>query len=145
MQKAKQKTVMKDIMTIGTALADYVTDNGTTPVQSGTYDASAVFYDALSPFYIKVMPINDQWGNPYNAYCGTDVDGNYGITGAGGDDFVVASWGRDKTIEPFTFDDSNPESGLFIVNQMAHFNNDLVMWNGSWIRAPRTAATGTGS
>ena len=35
-QKAKQKTTMKDINTICTALADYVTDNGTTPVQSGT-------------------------------------------------------------------------------------------------------------
>jgi len=144
-QKAKQKTVMKDILTISTALADYVTDNGTTPVQSGTYDASAAFYDALSPFYIKVLPINDQWGNPYNAFCGADVVGNYGITSAGGDDFLVASWGRDKTIEGFSFDDSNPELGLFVVNQMAHFNNDLIMWNGSWIRAPRTAATGTGS
>ena len=144
-QKAKQKTVMKDILTISTALADFVTDNGTTPVQAGTYDASAAFYDALSPFYIKVLPINDQWGNPYNAYCGADVVGNYGIAAAGGDDFLVASWGRDKTIEGFSFDDSNPELGLFVVNQMAHFNNDLVMWNGSWIRAPRTAATGTGS
>lgn len=142
-QKAKQKTTMKDIGTISTALADYVTDNGTTPVQSGTYDASAAFYSALSPFYIKVMPINDQWGNPYNAYCGTSVDGNYGITGAGGDDFLVASWGRDKIVEGFSFDISNPEAGLFVVNQMAHFNRDLVMWNGSWVRAPRTAATGT--
>ena len=144
-QKAKQKTVMKDINTISTALADYVTDNGTTPIQNGTYTASSVFYTGLSPFYVKVLPINDQWGNPYNAFCGADVDGNYGVTGAGGDDFLVASWGRDKTIESFTFLPANPEAGLFIVNQMAHFNNDLVMWNGSWIRAPRTAATGTGS
>jgi len=144
-QKAKQKTVMKDILTISTALADFVTDNGTTPVQAGTYDASAAFYDALSPFYIKVLPINDQWGNPYNAFCGANVVGNYGILSAGGDDFLVASWGRDKIIEGFSFDDANPEAGLFVVNQMAHFNNDLIMWNGSWIRAPRTAATGTGS
>lgn len=142
-QKAKQKTVMKDIGTICTALADYVTDNGTTPVQNGTYDASAAFYDALSPFYIKVMPINDQWGNPYNAYCGDDVNGNYGIAGAAGDDFLVSSWGRDKMVEGFSFDDSQPESGLFVVNQMDHFNRDLIMWNGSWIRAPRTAAVGT--
>lgn len=142
-QKAKQKTTMKDIGTISTALADYVTDNGTTPVQNGTYDASAVFYSGLSPFYVKVLPINDQWGNNYYVYCGSDVDGNYGVSGAGGDDFLVASYGRDKTVEGFSFDVSNPEAGLFVVNQMAHFNRDLVMWNGSWIRAPRTAATGT--
>ena len=142
-QKAKQKTTMKDIGTICTALADYVTDNGTTPIQSGTYTAAAPFYSGLSPFYVKVLPINDQWGNNYNVFCGAAVDGNYGIAGAGGDDFLVSSWGRDKVIEGFTFDAANPESGLFVVNQMAHFNRDLVMWNGSWIRAPRTAATGS--
>lgn len=143
-QKAKQKTVMKDIGTICTALADYVTDNGTTPAQDGTYDATAAFYDALSPFYIKVMPINDQWGNPYNAYCGDAVNGNYAIDGAAGDDFLVSSWGRDKAEETsFSFDASTPENGLFVVSAMDHFNRDLVMWNGSWIRAPRTAAVGT--
>ncbi len=142
-QKAKQKTTMKDIGTISTALADYVTDNGTTPVQNGTYTASAAFYTGLSPFYVKVLPINDQWGEDYRVFCGTDVDGNYGITGAGGDDFLVASYGRDKTVESFTFTATDPELGMYVVNQMAHFNRDLVMWNGSWIRAPRTAATGT--
>jgi len=140
-QKAKQKTTMKDIATISTALADYITDNGTTPVQNGVYTAASVFYTGLSPFYVKVLPINDQWGEDYRAFCGADVDGNYGIAGAGGDDFVVASYGRDKTIESFSFVPANPEGGMYVVNQMAHFNRDLVMWNGSWIRAPRTAAT----
>jgi len=142
-QKAKQKTTMKDIATISTALADYITDNGTTPVQNGQYTAASAFYTGLSPFYVKVLPINDQWGNDYNAYCGASVVGQYGIAAAGGDDFLVASWGRDKAAEGFTFDVSNPEAGLFVVNQMIHFNRDLVMWNGSWIRAPRTAATGS--
>lgn len=142
-QKAKQKTTMKDIGTVSTALTDFVTDNGTTPIQNGTYDASAAFYTALSPFYVKVLPLNDQWGNGYYVYTDTNVNGNYGVTGAAGDDFLVSSYGRDKTVEGFSFDPSNPESGLFVVNQMAHFNRDLVMWNGSWIRAPRTAAVGT--
>jgi len=142
-QKAKQKTTMKDVATICTALTDFVTDNGTCPVQSGTYTAAAPFYGNISPFYVKVLPINDQWGNPYNVYCGVAVDGNYGIAGASGDDFVVSSWGRDKALEGFAFDAANPENGMFVVSQMDHFNRDLVMWNGSWIRAPRTAATGT--
>ena len=35
------------------------------------------------------------------------------------------------------------DTGMYEVSTGAHFNNDLVMWNGSWIRAPRTAAAGT--
>lgn len=142
-QKAKQKSTMKDITVISTAVTDYVTDNGVTPTQDGNYDATAVFYDALSPFYVKVLPINDQWGNNFMAYCGTACDGNYGISGAAGDDFVIASYARAGVLEAFSFDENDPEAGLFVVSQAAHFNRDLVMWNGSWIRAPRTAATGT--
>ena len=143
-QKAKQKSTMKDIVVISTAVTDYVTDNGVTPTQNGQYTASADFYTGLSPFYVKVLPLSDQWGTYYNAYCGTDVDGNYGVSGAAGDDFLIASYARDKAIEPdFTFSATSPEAGLFIVSQSAHFNNDLIMWNGSWIRAPRTAAAGS--
>jgi len=140
-QKAKQKTVMKDIATISTAITDFITDNGITPVQSGTYTGTSPFYSDLSPFYIKVLPINDQWGNPYNVFCGDAVDGNYGIAGAGGDDFLVASWGRDKLLEGFPFVEANPEAGMFIISHMDHFDYDLVMWNGSWIRAPRAGGT----
>jgi len=142
-QKAKQKSTMKDITVISTAVTDYVTDNGITPTQDGTYTASSAFYTGLSPFYVKVLPLTDQWGTFYNAYCGTAVDGNYGITGAAGDDFVIASYGRAGVAESFTFSAANPEAGLYVVSQSDHFNRDLVMWNGSWIRAPRTAAAGT--
>jgi len=142
-QKAKQKSTMKDIVVISTAVTDYVTDNGITPTQNGTYTASSDFYTGLSPFYVKVLPLRDQWGTFYNAYCGTDVDGNYGINGAAGDDFVIASYGRAGVLESFTFVDTDPEAGLFVVKQGSDFNFDLVMWNGSWIRAPRTAAPRT--
>jgi len=142
-QKAKQKSTMKDLVVMSTAITDFVTDNGITPVQNGTYTATAVFYTSLSPFYIKVLPLTDQWGTNFNAYCGTDVDGNYGISGAAGDDFLVSSYGRAGTLESFTFTATDPEAGMFVVSQSDHFNRDLVMWNGSWIRAPRTAAVGT--
>jgi type II secretion system protein G len=139
-QKAKQKSTMKDIVVISTAVTDYVTDNGVTPVQNGTYGATDAFYTGLSPFYVKVLPLTDQWGTLYNAYCGTDVNGNYGISGAAGDDFVIASYGRAGVLESFSFTAASPEDGLFVVSQSDHFNRDLVMWNGSWIRAPRSAA-----
>jgi len=138
-QKAKQKSTMKGIVTISTAVADFITDNGTTPESpNGTYE-NKPFYLSLSPFYIKVLPITDQWGTGYQAYCGFDVESIYGVTDASGDDFLIASFGRDGEREGFTFVDTTPEAGLFIVNQMAHFDRDLVCWNGSWIRAPKTA------
>ncbi len=143
-QKAKQKSTMKDCVVISTAIADYVTDNGVAPTQtSGTYTGGDAFYLSLSPFYLKVMPISDQWGNGFSIYCNVAVNGNYGIIGALGDDFLVSSWGRDKLLESFTFAPGSPEAGMYVVSTGAHFNNDLVMWNGSWIRAPRTAAAGT--
>ena len=143
-QKAKQKSTMKDITVISTAITDYITDNGIAPVgQAGTYAAGAGgFYAALSPFYIKVLPITDQWGTGFNVWCGTAATGQYGIT-ALADDFVVASLGRDGEGDGSSFDAANPEAGLYVVSESAHFNFDLVMWNGSWIRAPRTAAAGT--
>ena len=141
-QKAKQKKTMKDLVTISTAIADYVTDNGSAPTQDGTYDTSAAFYTGLSPFYIKAMPLTDQWGTRYYAYGGSDCDGNWGVSGAAADDFVVASYGRDKTLESFSFSASNPEAGLFTISEMIHFDYDLVMWNGSWIRGWRLVASG---
>lgn len=144
-QKAKQKSTMKDCVVISTAIADYITDNGVAPTQTtGTYAGGDAFYLSLSPFYLKVMPVTDQWGNGFSIYCGTSVNGNYSIAGALGDDFLVSSFGRDKTEETgFSFDPTLPEAGMYVVSQGIHFNNDLVMWNGSWIRAPRTSAPGT--
>ncbi len=141
-QKAKQTSTMKDITVISTAIADYITDNGTAPAGTGTYAAGSAFYTSLSPFYIKVMPLSDQWGNNFYAYCGTSGS-VYGIATALADDFVVASAGRGGAVESFTYSSAAPEAGLFVVSQMSHFAYDLVMWNGSWIRARRTASAGS--
>ena len=141
-QKAKQKSTMKDITVISTAIADYVTDNGVAPTQAGAYTGGDPFYLSLSPFYIKVLPVTDQWGSSFNVWCGLAAT-EYGATDPGTDDFLIASFGRDKTQEGFSFLANNPEAGLEVIRQSTDFNKDLVMWNGSWIRAPRTAATGT--
>jgi len=144
-QKAKQKSTMKDVAVISTAITDYITDNGIAPLnQVGTYTGIAQFYKDLSPFYIKVMPITDQWGTSFNVWCGAAVNNQYLISGALGDDFLVASFGRDKKegggSTPWTgFDPADPEGGLFMVKTGEDFNYDLVMWNGSWISAPRSA------
>jgi len=142
-QKAKQKSTMKDVIVISTALADYLTDNGTAPDQSGAYTASSDFYKALSPFYIKVMPVNDQWGTDFSIWCNDASSGYTNVTGSIGD-FVVASYGRNKEKETdIGFSATSPQGGLYVVKESADFDKDLVAWNGSWIRAPRTAAAGS--
>jgi len=145
-QKAKQKSTMKDVSVISTAITDFITDNGMAPVSpGGEYTAGPGFYGSLSPFYIKVMPVTDQWGTGFNVFCGAGVMGNYGITEGLADDFLVASLGRGGDVETWGFNPLNPEAGLEVVSQAVHFTKDLVQWNGSWIRAPRTASTAGGT
>jgi len=137
-QKAKQKSTMKGIATISTGITDYITDNGVAPAQSGPILAGSTFYGVISPFYIKVMPITDEWGTPYNVWCGSATSGMY-VPTSFDDDFVVASFARNKSQDLFTFAQATPEANLFVVTTGTDFNKDLVMWNGSWIGAPRTA------
>lgn len=138
--KEKQRNTMKDITVISTAIVDYVSDNGITPKQEGIYDTNSEFHKSLSPFYIKFLPIKDAWGNNYRIYCGTACNGVYGISGAGSDDFIVVSYGADGKEGAWKFDSSNRKAGLIEIKTANDFNIDLVMWNGVWIRAPRTVA-----
>ena len=140
MQKAKQKGTMKDINTISTCLTDYLTDNGLAYDQNGTYTTGSAFYQAMSPFYVTVLPVNDQWGNAFYVYGRANVNNKYGVTNASNQDFLVASRGRDGNSEEGSDFVTQPGSGLFIVSGMAAFGYDLVQWNGNWIRGPQTRA-----
>jgi len=143
-QKAKQKGSMKDIMTISTALTDHITDHGIVPISGGTYAAGDPVYTALSPFYVRVLPVNDQWGTPYLIYCRDAANGVWGAsyvtTGAfGNDEFVVGSWGRDAAEGPTPFySPTTPDQGFYVIIDLPSFNKDLACWNGSWIVGPET-------
>ena len=144
-QKAKQKGTMKDVMTIVTAMTDYVTDHGVAITSNGgVLAAGAAPYTDLSPFYVKVLPINDLWGHPYQLYGGLAC-AVYGLDvtadGLGPDDSLVISPGRDRTVQ-FGWDRTNPSASLYPVSTMADFSKDLVCWNGSWICGPQTRAGG---
>lgn len=144
-QKAKQKGTMKDINAIATAMMDFVTDNGTAPTDpGGSIEGATEFYQQLSGFYLKVLPQNDQWGTPFQVYCGTGAEGIYNnVTDCGYDDFLVASWGRNKAEDAITFDPQDPITAYFAITGMASYNGDLVNWSGSWIHAPKSAQSGT--
>jgi len=137
-QKAKQRNSMKDIASIATALADYITDHGVSPEQDGTYDENIEFCKALAPFYIRNLPIYDGWGNPFRVYCGEACNDVYrGITGCDYRDFIVVSYGRDGEKEDWEYDPTNSAAGLYELVTLDDFDKDIVMWNGSFVRAPR--------
>jgi len=139
-QKAKQKATMKAVATISTSITDYITDNGVAPANpGGAYTATGALYLALSPFYIKVLPLTDEWGTGFNVWCGPVTTEYPEIPNTELDDFVVSSFGRNKEADATLFTPNAPEAGLFIVKTGIDFNKDLVMWNGSWVSAPRTA------
>jgi general secretion pathway protein G len=140
LQKAKVRGTQKDISTISTSIADYITDKATPFVANGAIDAT--MKTALSPMYIKVLPINDQWGTGFMVYTGTNCN-QYGITGSASDDFLVASYGRDAALEAWTYNASTPEGGLYTISSTADFTKDLVNLNGSFIRGPRAGVSGT--
>ncbi len=134
--RSKQKSVMKDVTAISTAVANFLTDNGIPPEQDGTYDASTAFYKSLFPFYIKSLPIKDQWGNPFRVWTGPNAT-QYGISSPQADDFLVASFGKDGQQDSFSFQPESPAAGFYELKKTSDFNNDLVMWNGTWIRRPQ--------
>jgi len=146
-QKAKQKSAMKQIMTVSTAAVDYITDHGdwTGVTQQGVLSLTAGIIPAVASFYIKIIPVNDPWNTPYQAYVGTGVvslvTAATDVNAPGVDDFAMASFGRDKLSGPIsaeTYQVTAPEAGLYVVSGMASFDNDLVAWNGSWICGPTT-------
>ncbi len=58
-QKAKQKTAMKEIMTVSTGAMDYITDHGNWNLvaQDGALGSAAdPFPQAIANFYIKTCP-----------------------------------------------------------------------------------------
>jgi prepilin-type N-terminal cleavage/methylation domain-containing protein len=145
-QKSKQKGTMKDIVTIATGAADFITDQGgwataNPPVaHAGPLAVSDPFIVALSPFYVKIVPVNDQWGQPFEVHLGAAANVR-GIQpdDVGNDDFVIFSFARDNITDGWTYDQSDPTNGMFTVTTMLDFTYDLINWSGSWIRAPRTA------
>jgi type II secretion system protein G len=140
LQKAKIRGTQKDINTIATATADYITDKSVPFVANGSIDATVK--TALSPMYIKVLPVNDQWGTAFHVYTGTNSN-QYGVTGSASDDFLISSYGRDAALESWTYNASTPESGLYTISTTADFTKDLVNMNGSFIRGPRSGVSGT--
>jgi len=136
-QRYKLRISMKEIATIATALADYITDHGIAPKQAGTYNENIEFCKVLAPYYVRNLPIYDGWGNTIRVYCGEACNGVYsGITGCSSDDFVIVSYGKDRKKEDWEYNRQNRGAGYYVLETLDDFDKDIVNWNGAWIRAP---------
>ncbi len=150
-QKAKQKETMKQITHLATAIADYVTTVGYAPDsgnQSGPIQAGGDFLSAISPMFLRVCPISDQWGHPFLVYTGTAVASVYDIPAEDiyDDDFLIVSLGRDGEDggdESFTYNTTNPFAGMYRMESIADFDNDLISLDGTWLHAPRIMLRGS--
>jgi type II secretion system protein G len=140
-QKSKQKSTMKDIMSIATATSDYVLDNGEwTIAQNGDINPSSEFVQAITPFYIKMCPVVDYWGEPYKVYVGNQAAiRSIAADDVGPDDFVIESYGRDGVSDGWAYDPTSTDDDFYTVDNWPAFKHDMVNWQGSWIRAPKVA------
>jgi len=135
----KIRQSQKEMVNIAEALANYVTDKTVFPKISGEYDNKSSIFHALYPQYIKSRPIKDSWGNNFLVYCGPAIDGHYGISGSVPDDFLIVSLGMDGLPDNWTYDPESPEAGLFGAEMDSDIdpNNDLIVFNGTFIRGPK--------
>jgi len=134
----KQKIAMAEIATISAYLMDYTTDRGRSPEHTGPYDESSSLYTDLCPMYAESLPIKDPCGNKYLVYSGSSSEGTHGMVFAAGtsDEFIVMSLGRDGELDSWSFDESG--TSFYEISSAEDYNNDLVSWNGQFVRSPRT-------
>jgi len=116
LQKGKQKATMGDLKTIGSAIESYVTDWSIAP-NDDTFldDAGATYFE---PFYIKICPKFDGWGNRFSYMHGTDSD-----------QYTVYSSGRGARA-------ALNDDGLYACTQLSDFNLDIAYSNGLFTVGP---------
>ena len=120
LQKGKQKATMGDMKSIGSAVEAYMADIAIVPQTGGGLPYTNYF----TPFYIKVLPRSDGWGNAFRYTHGT-VGSNgdiYSIGSGGRNDFGAGSW---------------TATGDYLCTSLEHFNYDIVFSNGLFTYGPR--------
>lgn len=142
-QVGKQIGTMEDMRTIAGACLEYIADNNEAPAaeaQDGPLTEGCAFVKALTEKYLTKCPIKDKWGTPYAVYSGAAVAhfGGFSESMVSRTDFIIVSYGRKGLDEHFVFEPENREAGMFESKSMADFDKNLVNWDGTWIRAPRT-------
>ena len=121
LQKGKQKATMGDMKSIGTAIEAYIADIAMAPATTDLPTSSTAWF---CPFYIKVMPRSDGWGNAFLYAHGT-------MSSGGADIYSIGSKARDGLFSSWN------TTGDYLCTQLADFNNDIVFSNGIFTYGPR--------
>lgn len=118
MQNGKQKATMGHMKSAAIAIESYITDHNKAPEATSFAELNSI----LSPFYIKVLPLKDAWGNDFHYYHGTGDKKNEYAIGSGGKDGVFNGW---------------DQSGSYIVTTVHGFDNDIIFANGQFVYGPK--------
>jgi len=119
LQKGKQKATMGDLKTIGSAIESYVTDWSFAPLDD-TFLSNATGATWFEPFYIKICPKTDGWGNTFL----------YEVPN--GDQYTVYSGGRGVQAAALTI----PVPALYDCTSLGDFSNDIAYSNGLFTVGP---------
>jgi len=123
LQKAKQKATMADMMTIGTAIESYITDNYSAP--GGGMTTIVSLQGFLVPFHTNSLPHLDGWGNQLQYAAGAAGSSTEDV-------YSVISYGRGNV--PGTMDILNSN---YYVSAMADFMNDICYSSGNFTYGPK--------
>src|SRR5258706_6790969 len=128
MQRSKQKRSMADLRSIATAWEARATDTnnygaagGQSTITWGTDITYASMVGRLTPTYIKSLPQNDGWGDPYG-YINTS-----GLQG-----YAIRSLGKDNAKDSTTY---------VAGTQTNKFDCDIVYSMGSFVQWPEGMQT----
>lgn len=80
----------------------------------------------LAPFYIRIVPKVDGWGNPFNYEVKND-----------GEDYCLISRGRDGIQDTFVPDEFDSYSSFPEPQRFEDFDHDIVFCNGQFIYYPQ--------
>jgi general secretion pathway protein G len=124
LQKGKQKATMGDMMSVGTAIESYITDNYIAPGAGGITAVNGL-KAFLIPFHTKNIPTKDNWGS--------DFQYQSGALGSSREDYYsVISYGR-RSLPGVIDTNSSP----YPVSSMDHFDNDICYSNGNFTYGPK--------
>ena len=135
-ERATQVSTMSDMRMWGRAFSSYFEDKGKAPTNPrGALNYKKPIIMELSP-YLEAIRILDWWGFTFWIWTGA---GNtaYGITTQKKKDFLLVSTGKAGLRENWKYDPQKPEAGFFKVSDIIDFDNDLIMWNNTFIRCPK--------
>ncbi|MCX6563873.1 MAG: hypothetical protein NTU60_09745 [Candidatus Aminicenantes bacterium] len=128
---ARAKT---EISSLARYLDEYLLDNAALPNQAGSYNKNSLIYKALCPSHAASIPIKDPWGSDYLIFCGTRVNGHYGISGSAAEDYLIISLGRDGKAVYWNYEIETHRYPKLTSWMLHDPNDDIINLNRIFIR-----------